>query len=147
MAMRLKRGTSGRTRVLFAGALAVPTANQYATILDTTQDPQLPSETGVATAAVTALPDPGTNRGGALGRLYGIMVSCTTQNVTLLQYLLHGDGTWHLFASTTITAAAVAQSVTWDPSAYGGTDARILAQAGGTAPGAIYCSLTERDLP
>lgn len=145
--IRLKRGTSGRTRMLFVGQLATPTSTQFAPIIDTTQVPPLPGENMRAMAAVAAVPDPARFNGGALGRLYGISLSCTGQNVTFLQYHLHGDGTWQQFATTTIVAAAAPQAFTWDPSAFGALDVYAACQAGGTAPSGIYCSITERDLP
>lgn len=144
---RQRRGTSGRTRMLFVGALSVPTANQFAPIIDTTPRPTLPDENMHPMVAVAAVPDPAQFNGGALGRLYGISLSCTGQNVTFLQYHLHGDGTWQQFASTTIVAGAAAQAFTWDPSAFGAIDVYAACQAGANAPSTIYCSITERDLP
>ena len=142
---RNKQAISGRTRVLFSGELTQPDNSKYTILLDTTQD--IPNEHEAAGGKSAAVPTVGARRGQALGRQYGIAISCTGQNCTVLQYHLHADGAWHLFRSTTVTAAADPQSFAWDPSAYGATDALALVQAGATAPTKIYADLTERTLP
>jgi hypothetical protein len=142
MALTAPQGISGRTRLRFCGELALPGNTEYAVILDTTR--ALPNNLQGAPAKSATLPTVGSLRGTALGRIYGVMISCTTQNVTLLEYFLHGDGTWHQFATTTITAGAAAQAIAVDPSAYGTTDVLVVALAGATAPDHIYVSLTER---
>ena len=148
---RLQKGISGRTRLLFSGAITTPDASKYATILDTTR--RLPNEFGAVAGKSDALPTvPAEDnaagfRGQALGRIYAFAVACTTNNVALLQYGLAGDGTWQQFATTTITAAAAPQAFTWDPSAYGFADILICVLAGGSAPGAVTVSITERTIP
>lgn len=139
------KGVSGRTRMLFSGTLTAPPNNQYTVILDTTR--KLPNNLQTAPANSATLPTVGTLRGGALGRVYGLMVSCTVQNCSVLEYFLHGDGTWQLYATTTITAGAAPQAFTIDPSAYGTTDMMVVVLAGATAPTATYATLTERTVP
>jgi hypothetical protein len=131
--------------MLFSGTLTKPANTGYSTILDTTR--KLPNNLQQSPGISAALPTVGTLRGGALGRIYGLMVSCATDNCTLLEYFLHGDATWKLFATTTITAGADPQAFTVDPSAYGTTDILVVVLAGATAPTATYATLTERTAP
>jgi hypothetical protein len=143
---RIFKATSGRTRLLFSGELTAPGAGEYAVLLDTTRGPL--AKTSTAPPKYAALPTVGTNtRGSALGRIYPMLVQCTGQNVTLLECGLDPDGTWTQFASTTLTAGADAQSITWDPSFYGYTDVLIVALAGGIPPTKIYAQLLERTVP
>lgn len=142
---RIDKGLSGRTRTLFLGETPVPANNGYVTLLDTTR------KTPVALTALppisAALPTIGGEAGGALGRIFTVLVSCTSQNVTALQYVKHGDATWKLFSTTTITAGADPQSFTWDPSGLNGAeDALFVVLAGGTAPSHVYASVTERTI-
>lgn len=140
--MREPQGISGRTRKLFAGELTLPDANKYTQLLDTTQ--QLPAINETAPAKVAAIPTVGATRNQALGRWFCLAISCTGQDVTVLRYGMNGAGAWALFASTVITAGAADQTITWDPSAYGFTDALIIVLGGATPPTKIYASLTER---
>ena len=148
---RFQKGISGRTRLLFSGALTQPDNSAYTTLLDTTR--RLPNPIGTAPGKSASLPAVPTEdnvtgfRGQALGRQYGILVSCTAQNVSLVQYVLAGDGTWQLFATTTIVAGAAPQSFVWDPSAYGAADTLVVVLAGATQPTLVYASLTERTVP
>lgn len=140
--MREPQAISGRTRKLFAGELTIPDASKYTILLDTTQ--QLPALNEAAPGKSATIPTVGATRGQALGRWYCLAVSCTGQNVTVLRYGLNGAGAWTLFASDAITAAAADQTITWDASAYGFTDALIIVLGGATPPTKIYASLTER---
>lgn len=148
---RMQKAISGKTRLLFSGELTQPADSGYTTFLDTTR--RLPNVNGAAPGISASLPTVPTEdnvtgfRGQALGRAYGILISCTVQNVSLLQYLLHADGTWQLFATTTITAGAAPQAISWDPSIYGAADVLIVVLAGATKPTKIYAQLTERTLP
>lgn len=145
MATNRPTALSGRTRTRFKGELTKPDNNGYTILLDTTQG--MPNNIQSAPGKSATLPTPGTILGQALGRIYGFMVSCTGTDCTLIRYLLGGDGAWQLFSSTTITAGAAAQSVAWDPSAYGGEDCLVACLAGATASTHIYACLTERTAP
>ena len=142
MSDRELRGIHGNTRLLFAGELTTPDANQYTILLDTTQG--LPARGMTAPGKSAAVPTVGSTRGRALALYFCFAVSCTGQNCAVLEYILNGAGAWALFASTAITAGASDQTFAWDPSAYGTTDALVLVQAGGVAPTKVYASLTER---
>ena len=144
---RMQKGISGKTRLLFSGELTQPANSGYTVLLDTTRG--LPNVNGDSPGVSASLPTVPTGgpRGQALGRSYGIMVTCTTQNVSLLQYTLAPDGTWALAVTTTITAAAVPQAITWDPSLYGAADVMIVVLAGATQPAHVYAQLTERLIP
>ena len=143
--MREPKSISGRTRKLFVGELTNPDANKYTLLLDTTQ--LLPAMNEAVPGKFAALPTVGANRGGAMGRWFCMAISCTGQNVTVLRYILNGAGAWALFASDAIVAGAADQTITWDPSAYGTTDAMIIVLGGATPPTKIYASLTERTVP
>ena len=145
MEPRTGKSISGRTRLLFSGELTQPDNSAYTTLLDTTLG--YPDEQRTAPPKSAALPTPGTATYQAMGRIYAFLVSCTDQNVTLLQYGLHADGAWHQFASTVITKDAAAQSFAWDPSLYGFNDVLIVVLAGGTKPTKVYAKLLERTVP
>lgn len=143
---RMFKATSGRTRLLFSGELTTPGATEYAVLLDTTRPAM--AKTSTAPPKSATLPTVGTEpRGSALGRIYPMLISCTGQNVTLVEYGLAPNGSWVLWASTTIVAGADAQSITWDPSFYGYIDVLIVALAGATPPTKIYAQLLERTVP
>jgi hypothetical protein len=142
----IDRPASGRTRVLFAGELTLPDANKYSVVLDTTNG--LPDEHMAAPPKSAALPAPGSNPVGiALGRIYAGAYSCTGQDAAVEEYGLHGDGTWHLLRSVAVQAGAAAQTIVWDPSAYGFADVLIVVKAGAIAPTHVYANITERTLP
>jgi hypothetical protein len=144
---RMQKGISGKTRILFSGELTQPDNSGYTILLDTTR--KLPNANGDAPGVSASLPTVPTGgpRGQALGRSYGIMVTCTAQNVTLLQYVLAPSGAWTAAVTTTITAAAVPQAIAWDPSLYGAADVMIVVLAGATQPTHVYAQLTERLIP
>ena len=142
MANRRTSPISDKDRELFSGELTLPDASKYTILLDTTQ--QLPSWGSVPGGKSAAVPTVGSTRGLARGKVYSFTIRCTDQNVTLLQYLLDGAGAWSLFATTTITAGAAVQTVTWDPSAYGSGDCLVLVLGGATPPTKIYATLNER---
>jgi hypothetical protein len=142
---RIEKGISGETRTLFLGEADLPANSGYTTLLDTTR--KWPSQVITDGLPVSAtLPTVGTGAAGvALGKQYSLLVSCTGQNCTVLQYVKHADGAWKLFASTVITADADPQSFTWDPSALNAAeDVLAVVLAGATAPTKIYASVIER---
>lgn len=142
MGNRTKSGLTGKTRELFAGELTLPDANQYTILLDTTTGK--PIANGTPGGKSAAIPTVGATRGQAMGNQFNLTIRCTGQDVTLLQYLLDGEGAWSLFASTAIVAGTAVQTVTWDPSGYGSGDALALVRAGAVAPSKIYVTLNER---
>ena len=144
--IRMKHGTSGRTRLLFSGELTQPDNSGYTTLLDTTR-PWISEDISGPMGKSASLPTVGTAKAQAIGKIYGILVSCTDQNVTLLEYGLHADGTWQQFATTPIVAGAAPQSIPWDPSIYGFADVLVVVLAGATPPGHVYANLTERTVP
>jgi hypothetical protein len=142
---RIEKGISGETRTLFAGEATIPAGNGYSVLLDTTR--KWPNQLlATPMGASAALPTVGTYASGvALGKQYSLLVSCTGQNCTVIQYVKHADGAWKLFASTVITADADPQSFTWDPSALNAAeDVLAVVLAGATAPTKIYASVIER---
>lgn len=124
------------------GSLQLPAANQYCLLFDTTR---LPYGRGLGSTAYTlasSMYSADKYRGEHTGvRVHG-NIYCTSQNMTVRFYYLRADGTFDTtseIADSTLTAGT-AKIINWFTGAYG-SDFAIVAIAGGTPPGAIYCDL------
>ena len=124
--------------------VTLPANSGYTWLYDSTDPRCLDGRNTVALGATAGVRTPGVLRGQAKNKRIMLSASCTGQNVTLVTYLLDGNGAWQLIGSgTAITAAAVpnTQNLTvLTP------DFLIGFQAGATAPSGIAttCLITEQ---